>query len=104
MNKELTGQLKNSSQVSGDQVISASATGVIKVHILSEPKELSCVFESENLKYSSGHIVNLRPVRCLEASPCGILYGDDARNVKIVDWKKSLYIFLVILFLPIICV
>ena len=68
---------------------SSSAAGVIKVHQMTTANSLVCLFESENLKTTSGRSVNVRHIRCLECGPSGLLYGDDSRNIKIVDWKKG---------------
>ncbi|XP_012942607.1 WD repeat-containing protein 5B [Aplysia californica] len=71
-------------------VFSSSADGVLKVHHVADDRKLSCVFESENLKSASGRQMNVRHVRCLEYGPKGLFYGDDSRNIKIVDWRKGI--------------
>lgn len=77
-------------QVSGNTVYSSASDGIIKVHQLAEGDQLMCVFVSENLKTSAGEPVITRSIRCLDICADLLLFGDDARNIKILDWKKGL--------------
>ncbi|BFZ23778.1 hypothetical protein BsWGS_26817 [Bradybaena similaris] len=77
-------------KVSDNTVYSSASDGIIKVHQLADGNQLTCVFVSENLKTSAGDPVITRSIRCLEICADLLLFGDDAMNIKILDWKKGL--------------
>ncbi|XP_041377384.1 F-box/WD repeat-containing protein 7-like [Gigantopelta aegis] len=75
-------------KIRGDQVFSSSADGVVKVHVARDWK-LSCVFVSENVKSVSGSSLTPRNIHSFDVSDQKIFFGDDAINIKVLDWKKG---------------
>lgn len=77
-------------KVSGDMIYSSSTSGIIKVHQLREDGSLACLFVSEDIKTSDGRILRSRHVRCMDEIPGkGLLFGDDSRNLKLLDWRNG---------------
>ncbi|KAK6176193.1 hypothetical protein SNE40_014522 [Patella caerulea] len=70
-------------------VYSGSADGIIKIYEIQE-KKLSCVFESEDVKTEQGISLTNRYVRCITVCNDLIYYGDDAVNIKAINWRKGL--------------
>lgn len=59
------------------------------VHEIRSNK-FSRTFVSEDIKPTkrNGRITQ-RPVRCLEVAGSTILFGDDAFNIKLLNWRKG---------------
>ena len=76
-------------QVSDQTIFSSSAAGVIKVHQIREDGSLACLFVSDEVKTTEGKILTPRHVRCMAKISEGLLFGDDSRNLKLLDWKKG---------------
>ncbi|XP_063965562.1 uncharacterized protein LOC129276772 [Lytechinus pictus] len=74
-------------KVRGQQVVTASSDGVIKLWELRDTS-LHVIFESENIHSQSGTLVQ-RPIMSLGLSDTDIYYGDEGTNVKILDWKRG---------------
>nr|KAG5692979.1 hypothetical protein BaRGS_032411 [Batillaria attramentaria] len=76
--------------VSGDILYSASADGLMMVHKICD-KMLVPLFVSEDIKLAAGDgMVMRRPIRSLEVSQQTIIYGEDAVNLKLLDWRTGL--------------
>ncbi len=73
-------------QVCGDTVATSSADGMIKVYQARDCR-LCPVFESENVKSTSGVRLSWRHIRSLEMANHIVYYGDDGMNIKALDWK-----------------
>lgn len=70
-------------------MISASFDGLVMVHNIRSGS-LVRVFVSEDIKLASGSgKVHQRAIRSLTASGDMVLFGDDAPNIKLLDWKKG---------------
>ncbi|KAK7478167.1 hypothetical protein BaRGS_00030614, partial [Batillaria attramentaria] len=77
-------------KVSGDILYSASADGLMMVHKICD-KMLVPLFVSEDIKLAAGDgMVMRRPIRSLEVSQQTIIYGEDAVNLKLLDWRTGL--------------
>ncbi|CAG5136765.1 unnamed protein product, partial [Candidula unifasciata] len=76
-------------KVSDNTVYSCDSDGIIKIHQLADRDQLTCIFVSENLKTPAGDPVITRSIRSLDVCSDLLLFGDDARNIKILDWKKG---------------
>ncbi|RUS72625.1 hypothetical protein EGW08_019623, partial [Elysia chlorotica] len=74
---------------SDEMIYSSSATGLIKVHQVREGGGLACLFESDEVKTMEGKMLTPRHIRCMAKVPSGVLFGDDSRNLKLLDWKKG---------------
>ncbi|KAK3743314.1 hypothetical protein RRG08_007552 [Elysia crispata] len=75
--------------VSNEMIYSSSATGLIKVHQVREDGGMACLFESDEVKTVEGKTLTPRHIRCMTKIPSGILFGDDSKNLKLLDWKKG---------------
>lgn len=70
-------------------VFSSDAEGLVMVHTIRDQK-LVCMFVSEDVKSSHGSgIITTRLIHSLEVALESIVYGDDAINIKVLDWKKG---------------
>ena len=69
-------------------VVSADADGLIMVHEIRDGS-LVRVFVSEDVKMSGSGKVNQRTVRSLAVNGQRVIFGDDAVNIKFLDWRKG---------------
>lgn len=76
-------------QIVDSCVYSSCADGLLMVHEIRSNK-FSRTFVSEDIKPTkrNGRITQ-RPVRCLEVAGSTILFGDDAFNIKLLNWRKG---------------
>ena len=81
-------------QVQKNTVISAGSDGLVMVHEI-RAGSLVRVFVSEDIKLSSGSgVVQRRAIRSLTVSGHTVVYGDDAPNIKLLDWKKGWFLLI----------
>ncbi|KAK2144599.1 hypothetical protein LSH36_744g01047 [Paralvinella palmiformis] len=76
-------------QLSDGHVYSSSADGVITVFQIRDG-ELRVIFVSENVKLTSGGPVTWRHIRSLVVANQRAYIGDDAMNIKVLDWRNGL--------------
>ncbi|KAK7093335.1 hypothetical protein V1264_007110 [Littorina saxatilis] len=76
-------------KVQQNTVISSGADGLVMVHEV-RARSLMRVFVSEDVKLTSGSgKVHQRMIRSLAAAGHTVVLGDDAINIKLLDWKKG---------------
>ncbi|GFN74285.1 pre-mRNA-splicing factor prp46-like isoform x1 [Plakobranchus ocellatus] len=75
--------------VSDQMIYCGSANGILKVYQRREDGHLACLFVSDEVK--AGEIYSLTPrhIRCMAKIEEGLLFGDDSRNLKLLDWRKG---------------
>ena len=76
-------------QTSGKHIYSSSSDGIIKIHELREHDELHLIYESECVRTGSGLVLPQRHIHCLATAGDMVYYGDDAMNVKALNWKTG---------------
>ncbi|XP_076472406.1 uncharacterized protein LOC143301874 [Babylonia areolata] len=75
-------------KVLNNTVITADAEGLVMVHEIRHGS-LVRVFVSEDVKVAGSGQVHRRTIRSLGASDKVVVIGDDAVNLKLLDWKKG---------------
>ncbi|XP_071109247.1 WD repeat-containing protein 5-like isoform X2 [Haliotis cracherodii] len=76
-------------KIADNHIFSTSSTGVVKVFQIRD-NSLACMYESEKLRSVSGALVTPRFIRSLAVFKHMVFYGDDAINIKLLEWKRGI--------------
>ncbi|XP_067658927.1 WD repeat-containing protein 5-like [Haliotis asinina] len=76
-------------KIADNHIYSTSSTGLLKVFQIRD-NCLACMYESENLRSVSGSLVTPRFIRSLAVFKQMVFYGDDAINIKLLEWKRGI--------------